>query len=1808
MIRLRLNKLMSRASTLALAAFTGTVGSASAAPGISVTGPNQDHVHVTTNTNFVNITDAIVGIDPNVGGVNSFANDPGITIGSTSTGVIVDGSILQGRFNNQGTILGNGLADGVYLVDSTLQAGFTNSGNIQSDSFDGVDFESTILTGGITNSGRILGGTGISATGLAIHNSAASSRTISGLITNSGTISGDTGVFFGGKTSPLIIVNGLANSGEIWGDDGAAIEIGALTNFSGGITNALSGHILSQSDDGIYINATTFAGGINNSGEISGGTSGTFGNGIYLDSGLSSFTGGITNSGLISGGGTSADGIHIEADVFGLANTTNQGILNSGTIIGDESGIDITSAVTTFNGGITNTGTIIATSSTGIDTHAVTFRGGIVNSGLIDADDDGIHAHGDVFNGDIENSGTILSNTGTGIDVLADTVNGAVINSGTIISNDDGIQIDSSADSFNGSIAGGVVNSGLIRSTSSDGIDVLVDSFKGGVTNSGTIDAFSTAIAIGDDNGQTFEGGVTNTGVLLAGQGPGSGTGIAVSLDDFQGGILNNTTGKITADQDGIFVDATTFAGGISNAGTITAQSGIDVNVTTTFDGGVRNSGLIHATSGVGIDIDPVTFNGGVTNTGTIISADGGEGYNGINIVATNFNDGFLNSGLIDASGGVADGGTGVRVDVTNWSGGFVNSGTILADPDGTIVGATTVYAGVLVQAGVFDGGLTNSGLIDVQSGMGIYFRGTTFHDGIVNSGTIHATDPGTGIRVFADSFDGGFANSGVIDVTSGSGARFTVTGNFQGAVTNSGTIVAGSDAIHIDVGGTLSNGITNSGKLDAGDDGIRTEGGILQGGIKNLAGAQILAGETGIQTTNTTFAGGITNAGTIVADNRGIDVNVTGFSNGINNSGRIIVTSTGVEVDATTFTGGFVNSGTIEGNEGDGVNIDVGTFSDGFNNSGTILASDTGVVLDGTTFNGGFTNTGLIDGSETGVAVNVTTFNNGFTNSGTIVGSTTGVYFGGTNVNDGFTNSGRISANSYGVDIDVTNFTGDFTNSGTIEANSETTVNIDATNFTGNFANSGTITSATQTGVIISVDNFIGNFSNSGLIEAQSIAVELSSTEISGNVVNSGTIHSDTSTALYLTSSEIGGFLSNSGIIESDTDNAIVLSSSSSVLGGIRNTGSILAGEGSDAIDASGSAGALTITLAAGVVEGDIDLQNGNNDTLNLNGGTLAGDILGYLGDDIANVNAGSGEFAYISGEINGFDRFYVNSGTAILGSDAVGNNGDGVTDGGEGIDLVRVKSGATLYLDDDTVLDDVGDFTQETTGDTQFLLSLDAGVEKSGQIVADTIDLRGKITGVIDANAFANSGGISGPFVYEDVFATSSGLSSDLSYNLDANGVTILNDLIFFDIAASTSDNDGTVDLIVDRLSFSEVLAAASQSSNQQNVGGVLEEIFNNGGYSTEFAEAFADLLGSSSYDEALAVYDQLLGAEHAQMSLASFNAMNQFQGFLGERMDSLHNGMGTAKWALLGEPGSQVAAAETVLADGSPSPAMGSTSMASTRDANSISMFGAVNGNWASADGDTNGPGFSQDTYGISAGVDYALSTESLVGLGGSYLASSVDFDSGNSGDVDTFAVGLFGTFGLGGGYLDANANVAMHDVDSSRLTPAPDFAHASYSATSWSVSGEVGTVVPVGRAYVSPMLSLTYTGLSVDGFTETGSAFALDVQGTDTNSIATVLGARAGDYFKVGKATVNLQGNLGWRHEFGDETAAFTGSFVEDPSLVFNVDSSKIANDSATFGVGSTVAVSSSLEVFLNYDGVWNAEADSHNASLGVRANW
>jgi hypothetical protein len=129
------------------------------------------------------------------------------------------------------------------------------------------------------------------------------------------------------------------------------------------------------------------------------------------------------------------------------------------------------------------------------------------------------------------------------------------------------------------------------------------------VGSHGTISAGSSAIVV--TNTTTFAGGITNSGTISAGH---SHDGIFVSNTSiFSGGIRNAASGRIAAGASGIEVKlVTTFAGGISNAGTISASDFSRVGIYLSKDavfgsssagGRITNTGTISSGAGAGIDL-----------------------------------------------------------------------------------------------------------------------------------------------------------------------------------------------------------------------------------------------------------------------------------------------------------------------------------------------------------------------------------------------------------------------------------------------------------------------------------------------------------------------------------------------------------------------------------------------------------------------------------------------------------------------------------------------------------------------------------------------------------------------------------------------------------------------------------------------------------------------------------------------------------------------------------------------------------------------------------------------------------------------------------------------------------------------------------------------------------------------------------------------------------------------------------------------------------------------------------------------------
>jgi uncharacterized protein YhjY with autotransporter beta-barrel domain len=577
-------------------------------------------------------------------------------------GILVDGvSTFLGGISNSGTISAAEVYLGVFVptpvpgvgiaVDnvavfgsSTAGGGIVNSGNIEVIGLGGAGIAVAYIStfwGGITNSGS---GT-ITANSGGI--SLASVRTFTGNISNSGmiTAASGTGILLGFRIGSFVeagvsTFNGnIVNSGTISAKtgisiiestiNGAIIDTGTILATGQGILIDSASKITAATA-AIKISGPTFTGGIANAGMLSAGNGGP-GNGIEVEF-VSNFAGGISNSGTISGlnGG---NGIVVE-----LVSSFGGNVSNSGKISADYDGIAI-GFVTSLAANIDNSRTISA-GNVGIALASVP-----------------------TFTGNIANSGTVTAKTA--ISVLDSNITGAIIDTGTILATGQGIAIDrfSKISAANTAIeiagptfTGGISNAGRISAGTFAIAVGNVATFSGGITNSGTLSAGHTGIAVAFVS--SFTGNISNSGTITAGL-----RGIVLAaVTNFTGVIVNSGSGSVTA-KTAISIADSGITGGILNSGSITGTGGtaIDVSGATSaviiFQTGGLISGAINLSPNADLlSISGGTINGNIVGSGTKDTIDfalgaGGAFTYGVAYGFSTINQVNVNSGTVTLAG-----------------------------------------------------------------------------------------------------------------------------------------------------------------------------------------------------------------------------------------------------------------------------------------------------------------------------------------------------------------------------------------------------------------------------------------------------------------------------------------------------------------------------------------------------------------------------------------------------------------------------------------------------------------------------------------------------------------------------------------------------------------------------------------------------------------------------------------------------------------------------------------------------------------------------------------------------------------------------------------------------------------------------------------------------------------------------------------------------------------------------------------------------------------------------------------------------
>ena len=245
----------------------------------------------------------------------------------------------------------------------------------------------------------------------------------------------------------------------------------------------------------------------------------------------------------------------------------------------------------------------------------------------------------------------------------------------------------------------------------------------------------------------------------------------------------------------------------------------------------------------------------------------------------------------------------------------------------------SSITGSILNALGATINGVAGGVGIDVS---GVAALGASVGGSVINNGLINATSE-DGMFVQHATVTGSIANTGTIDTNGGSAGIVAARGSVGGSVTNSGTINAKVVGIDIDgqfVGGSVGNiGGTINAQYGIGVTGLAGLPAVITGNVANT-GTINASAYTGIAIYaykgGATVGGSVLNSGTINATvGTGIGLYGASVTTGITNSGTItaqnvgilISNTTAVVAGAATITGGLTNQGTINAATGIVVN-----------------------------------------------------------------------------------------------------------------------------------------------------------------------------------------------------------------------------------------------------------------------------------------------------------------------------------------------------------------------------------------------------------------------------------------------------------------------------------------------------------------------------------------------------------------------------------------------------------------------------------------------------------------------------------------------------------------------------------------------------------------------------------------------------------------------------------------------------------------------------------------------------------------------
>ena len=256
-----------------------------------------------------------------------------------------------------------------------------------------------------------------------------------------------------------------------------------------------------------------------------------------------------------------------------------------------------------------------------------------------------------------------------------------------------------------------------------------------------------------------------------------------------------------------------------------------------------------------------------------------------------------------------------------------------------------------------------------------------------------------------------------------------------------------------------------------------------------------------------------------------------------------------------------------------------------------------------------------------------------------------------------------------------------------------------------------------------------------------------------------------------------------------------------------------------------------------------------------------------------------------------------------------------------------------------------------------------------------------------------------------------------------------------------------------------------------------------------------------------------------------------------------------------------------------------------------------------------------GVDYSSRGITVGVDYRLSTKSVVGAALGYAKFSSDVNDGSELDAKSLLLTGYGSYYISDRfYVDSRLTYGRVNLDQQRTVrfnvggmQIDELARGDTDATQLTLASSIGYHLNYGSWTVTPNLGLRYTNNDVDAFTETGAnAYNVGYGDQSFSTTQLALGVQIGRAFSMDNGVLMPQFDFSLNSENSDDPKAQAYLLSGSSTDLFRLEQGSTDSSYGSAGLGLVYLMANGRQAFLSYRHTFgNDDFDRGTLNLGGR---